>query len=316
MALGYSTDSVRVMAPIAITSAMITASTITPEDPNPVYAGGTTYAKGARVFVASTHRVYESLKDANTGHDPTVDTNRFDATGTPTWWWEVGPTNAYAMFDGMVSTQSVGASPLTVTLTPGAFNGFAMFGLDGDHIHVVIKDMPGGTVIYDYNEDLENSAPPDYYEHFFDPFRPQTVLIATGLDPYKKSEITFTITKTTGTPKIGMFACGDLRPLGAPLRGASVEPQDFSSITTNEFGTTTVRKRHNATGMVISAKMPIEDANYMLDNLRQLLGTPCVVIGSDKENYEGLTVFGLISGRMGYDEYGENTLNITVKGMV
>ena len=312
----YSTDNVNIMVPLEITAAKITSSTISPEDPNPAWSSGSTYAKGNQVFSASTHRVYESLKDSNTDHDPTVDANRFDATGAPTWWFEVGPTNKFAMFDGLVSTQSSGGSPLTVVLKPGAFNGFAMFGIDGDHLHVTVKDAPGGTVIYDYNEDLEGSAPPDYYEYFFDPFRPQTKFVATGIPPYSNSEITFTITKGSGNAKIGMFACGDLRPIGAPLRGASVEPQDFSYIQTNDFGITTVKKRWNATGMNISAKMPVEDANLVLDVVTDLLGTPCVVIGSEKVNYEGMTVFGLISGRMGYDEYGENTLNLTVRGLV
>lgn len=312
----YGTDTVRIMAPVAITAAMITSTSISPEDPTAVFAGGTTYAKGARVHSTTTHRVYESLQASNTGNDPTVDSNRFDATGAPTWWWEVGPTNAWAMFDGMISTQSFDTATLSVTLTPGAFNGFAMFGLDGDHIHIVVKDAPGGAIIYEYDEDLEDSAPPDYYEYFYDAFRPQTKLIATGLDPYALSEITFTITKATGDAKIGMFACGDLRPLGAPLRGASADPQDFSYISTNDFGITTVKKRYNATGMTIAAKMPVEDANYALDVVSELLGVPCVVIGSEKENYEGLTAFGLVSARMGFDEYGENVLNITVKGMV
>lgn len=310
------TDNVRLMAPITITSAMITANNITPEDPAAAWLVGTTYNIGDRVFLASTHKVYESLKASNTGKDPSVDANRFDATGTPTWWFEVGPTNAWAMFDGLVSTQSSRAASIAVTIKPGAFNGFAMFGLDGDHIHVVVKDATGGNVIYDYDRDLESSAPPDYYEHFFDPFRPQTVLIATGLDPYAGSEITFTITKATGNAKIGMFACGDMRPVGAPLRGASVEPVDYSFISTNEFGITEVKKRYNATGMAISAKMPIEDVNLVLDTVRNFLGTPCVVLGSEVTHYEGMAVYGLVSGRMGYDEYGASTLNLTVKGLV
>lgn len=312
--MAYGTDNVRVMAPLEIGSAQITATSISPEDPSSAYSGATTYAKGDQVHSTTTHLVYESVKDSNTGHDPTVDANRFDAMGAPTWWFEVGPTNAYAMFDGLVSTQSQD-SPLTVTIKAGAFNGFAMFGLDGDHITITIKDSPGGTTIYSYDADLESSAPPDYYEYFFDPFRPQRKLIATGIDAYADMEITYSIT-STATAKLGMFACGDLRSMGAPLRGASVEPQDFSWVSTNDFGITRVKKRHNATGLNINAKMPVEDANVVLDDISQFLGTPCVVIGSEKPNYEGLTVFGLISGRMGYDEYAENVLNITVKGLV
>lgn len=314
-----ATDSINIMAPIAITAAMITSTTITPEDASGVYSSGATYAKGNRVHVVATHRVYESLQDSNTNHDPTLPENQVDGTGAGTWWLDLRPTNLFAMFDGMVSTQSFDTGTLTVVLTPGAFNGFALFGLDGDHIHITGRTTPGGTVYYDYDEDLEGSEPPDYYEYFFDPFKPQTQLIATGLLPYASAELTVTVTKTTGDAKIGMLAVGLFSSLGAPLRGATVEPIDYSYISTDAFGTTTVKKRYNATGMTISGKSSIEDASSVLDVVKKLLGIPCVVIGSTKANFQGMTVFGLVSGRMAYapdNAVDEVTLNLNVKGLV
>lgn len=240
-------------------------------------------------------------------------------SGAGTWWLDIGPTNLWAMFDGMVSTQSVKASPLTVVLTPGAFNGFALFGLDGDHIHIVAKTAPGGTIYYEYDEDLEDSAPPDYYEYFYDPFKPQTQLIATGLTPYASAELTITVTRATGDCKIGMVAVGLFTSVGAPLRGASVDPVDYSYIQTDQFGVTTVRKRHNATSMTISGKADVKDASFILDTIKRMLGTPSVVIGSTKADYRGMTTFGLVSGRMVYapdNAVDEVTLNITVKGLI
>ena len=311
-----STDTIRILAPIQITAAMITSSTISPEDTAPVWASGTTYADGARVYMASTHRVYESLQGSNLGKDPSLPANQVDSTGAGTWWLDVGPTNLFAMFDGLVSTQSVKAGTLTVVLHPGAFNGYALFGLDGDTISITQKDAPGGAVVYSYSGDLEGSAPPDYYEYFFDPFKPQTRLIGTDLPAYNDSEITITVTKVTGDAKIGLVALGDMRPLGAPLRGASVEPVDYSYISTDQFGVTTVKKRYNATGLVISGQSSIEDASAVLDTVKNLLGIPCVVIGSEAPNFDGLTVFGLVSGRMSYPQADEVTLNLTVKGLV
>lgn len=313
-----ATDSINIMAPTAITDAMITASSISPEDSTAAWSSATAYVVGDRVHMVSTHRVYEALQ-ASTNKDPSVQANQINAAGEGTYWLDVGPTNLWAMFDTTVSTQSTDASPLSVTLTPGAFNGFALFGLDGDHIHIVAKTAPGGTIYYEYDEDLEDSAPPDYYEYFYDPFKPQTQLIATGLLPYASAEITITITKTTGDAKIGMAAIGLFSSIGAPLRGASAEPIDYSFISTDQFGTTTIRKRRNATGMSISGKADVTDASNILDIVKRLLGTPAVVIGSTKENYLGLTAFGLVSGRMVYaadNAVDEVTLNLTVKGLV
>jgi len=310
-------DICSILAPVTITAAMITSTNLTPEDPNPAWSAAN-FAEGARVYKASTHRVYEAAQAMTSGapKDPEVLANRFNAAGEVTFWIEVGPTNLYAMFDGLVSTKTRRATNITITLKPGYFNGFALFGLEAEHINAVVKDAPGGTVIYTLDQDLEGSEPADYYEYFFDRFKPLRQFIATGIDPYNNMEITLTLSSASSEVAVGMFALGDLRPIGAPLRGASVEPVDYSSVITNEFGETTVRKRNNATGMNINAKMSIEDANTVLDTIKEVLGTPVVVIGSQVTMYEALTVFGLVSARQTYDDFGEPVVNITVKGLI
>lgn len=313
-----SDDICSVLAPIEITAAMITATSLAAEDPNPVWSSVTTYLEGERVYLASTHRVYEaSGMTGNLNKDPSVPANQYNAAGVITYWIDADPTNEFAAFDPEVNTQSVGTgTTLSYTIQPGYFNGFALFGLDADSLMVTVKDAPGGAVIYTFSGPLEGSAPADYYEYFFDRFKPQTQFIATGIDPYNDAEITLTLTKLSGEPKMGMFAIGDMRPLGAPLRGASVEPVDYSRVITDSFGRTKTKKGHNATGLVISAKMSIEDANTVLDTVKELLGIPVVVVGSTATMYEALTVFGLMSGRQQYDDFGEPVLNITVKGTI
>lgn len=316
-----SDDICSVLAPIQITAAMIASVTANgvalPEDPNPLWSAAN-FAVGARVYKSTTHRVYEAAQamTAADPKDPELDANRFNAAGEVTYWIDAGPTNKYAMFDAVVSTQTAGATPLVITLTPGYFNGFALFKLDADDIEVTVKDAPGGTVIYHYAAPLEGSAPADYYEYFFDRFKPQTQFIATGIDPYNDAEITLTLTKGSGNAKIGMFATGDMRPIGAPLRGASVEPVDYSYTSIDAFGNLTTKKRSNATGLNISCKMNIEDANTVLETVKDLLGIPVVVVGSTAAMYEALTVFGLVSARQQYDDFGEPVINITVKGTI
>jgi len=315
-----SDDICSVLAPIGITPGMITATSLVAEDPNPAWSSASAYAVGNRVYKASTHRVYEAAQAMTAGagaKDPELPANQYNAAGVITYWIDAGPTNQYAMFDGEVNTPTVGTgTTLSITMKPGYFNGFALFGLDADSMVVTVKDGTGGTVIYSFSGPLEGSAPADYYEYFFDRFKPQTQFIATGIDPYNDAEINLALTKLSGQPKIGMFAIGDMRPLGAPLRGASVEPVDYSRVVTDSFGRTRTKKGHNATGLVISCKMSIEDANAVLDTVKELLGMPVVVVGSTATMYEALTVFGLMSGRQQYDDFGEPVINITVKGTI
>lgn len=313
-----SDDICSALAPVAITAAMITASSLAVEDPHPAW-GPNNYAAGDRVYKASTHRVYEAAQamTSTAPKDPEVPANQYNAAGVITYWIDADPTNKFAAFDPEINTQTVGTgTTLSYTIKPGYFNGFALFGLDADSIVGTVKDATGGTVIYSYSGPLEGSAPADYYEYFFDRFKPQTQFIATGIDPYNGAEITLTLTKLSGGPKIGMFAIGDMRPLGVPKRGASVEPIDYSRVVTDSFGRTRTKKGHNATGLVISCRMNIEDANTVLNTVKELLGVPVVVVGSTATMYEALTVFGLISARQQYDEFEIPVINITVKGTI
>lgn len=318
--LKNSTDAVSVLAPIDMTSdriESIRAGGVTlPEDSSPVWNSATTYGLGARVHVVSAKRVYESAQANNVGKDPTQPANQFSAAGVATWWIDLGPTNRSAMFDNMISTPSAGASPFEITLKPGAFNGIAMFGLGADQLRVEVIDTDTGNVIYNYDAPLEGTAPSDYYEYFFEPFKPQTQFIATAIEPYASARVRITLTRATGQARIGLLALGDLKPLGVPLRGASVEPVDYSYIGTDSFGNTTIKRRNSATGLSVQSKMDIDDANTVLRTVQDLLGEPVVVVGSRAAGYEAMTVFGLMSGRLQYDEYARPTLNLTVKGLI
>lgn len=313
-----SDDIASVLAPISVTDTMVKSimsnGTALPEDPRTAWNSGTPYNMGDQVYAG--HRIYESVQNSNTGKDPTIISNQYSAAGIATWWIDAGPTNRFAMFDALISSQTAAAGPLSIVLAPGAFNGIALFGLDGDTLAVTVRDATGGNIVYSYLAPLEGSQPADYYDYFFLPFKPQTQFIATDLVPYSSSEVTITIGKASGTAKVGMVALGDLKPLGAPLRGASVEPVDYSYVSTDAFGNTTIRKRNNATGLTIQAKLDIDDANDVLRSVKDLLGVPVVVVGSTAVGYENLTVFGLLSGRLQYDDFGEPTLNATVKGLI
>jgi len=88
----------RIIRPATINDAALTASTV-PETAPAAYAGGTTYALGARVsvFSGTVATVYESLQASNTGHTP---------ASSPTWWAEVGTT--YSTYS-TVTTYAQGA---------------------------------------------------------------------------------------------------------------------------------------------------------------------------------------------------------------
>ncbi|MBP6708792.1 MAG: hypothetical protein KA223_06500 [Candidatus Accumulibacter sp.] len=304
--------SLYVLPPIALTDAMFVSSTV-PETDYAAYAAGTTYAVGTRCISAVTHRIYESLRASNTGNDPTAIVNR---AGTAPWWLEVGPTNRWAMFDSVVSTQTTVASPLTVVLRPGQFNAVYLGGLDADQLALTVRDAPGGAVIYDATLVLEGSAPADYYEHFFDRFKPQRDYLASGLDAYYTAEITLTLTKASGSVKCGILALGDLKPLGATMYGAKAKPKTYSYIDIDDFGSLTIKRRKATTDVSLSAMLKLDEANTTLETIQSVLDVPCAWIGNDLPEYGGLRVFGLGSGELTYDLPKDCKLSLTIQGLI
>lgn len=318
-------DECSILVPVDIigTSGAITSITSVgvelAEDPNPAWlSSGKTYVAGERVHLLSTHRVYEATGAANNlGKDPSLPANQFDAAGSPTFWIEVGPTNRTAMFDGKVNTQTVADSPLTFTLTPGAFNGFALLNIDADSYSVTVKDSPGGEVIYgEPITRLEGSKPADYREYFFDRFKPLTQFVRTGIDMYGEAEISITLNKATGQVKLGMFAIGEQMPVGIPQRDSVVNPSSFSYFKQDAFGNAVVKKRPSATGMSIPCVTETINANTVKGVIDSVAGTPCLVIGSKAPLYEWMTSFGLVKASLKPVPFPYTTVNLEVTGFI
>lgn len=312
-------EQLSILAPISITDTLLTSSTVaenngTADGGAIAYNAATTYGLAARCISTVTHHIYESAQAANTGHDPTDINNRIPATTA--WWLDKGPTNKYAMFDGVVSTPTVDASPLTVVLKPGFFNAVVGFGFDADTLTITVKDAPGGNVIYSDFHTLENSLPSDWYDYFFAPYKVQRDYIDYGIDQYLNAEITLTFARTSGNISIGMLAVGDLRPLGETQYGAKVKPKTYSYINVDAFGNNTITHRKSANDLSATAFLAVEDANRVLETITELLDVPCAVIGSTLSQHSGMRVFGLLSGEISYDQPNDCLLTANVQGLI
>lgn len=284
----------------------------TTETDYPLWSSATSYTMGIRVIRLTTHRIYECAT-ANTNKDPIDIINR---VGSVIYWIDISPTNRWAMFDQEVSTQTAITSTLYVTLLPGYFNSVYLGKVDADTLGIVVKDAPNGNITYQYNGVLEGSAPADYYEYFFDRFKPLTDFIASGIDPYNLAEITLILTKITGQVKCGVIALGDLRPLGSTSYGAKVMPKTYSYIKQDEYGNNKIQRRKNTKDMKVDAFLDLSEANTVLEVITSLLDVPCVWVGAEGSSYTGLRVFGLGSGELSYDYPEHCMLSLTVQGLI
>ncbi|WP_282825183.1 hypothetical protein [Pelomonas sp. V22] len=306
----------QILVPLEITDTSLYSSTIAEPDTTigeAAWISGHTYAIGDEAIRVETHRVYRR-ESAGAGTIPPED----DTAN----WTDIRPTNKWAAFDGEISTQSRDTEALTYVLRPGFFNSVSVYGADGEKVRAIVKDAPGGSVIFDQEVDLIEPVP-DWYEWYFSPIRAATKAVFSEILPYPDAELTISVTSSPGVAvKFGLIAVGDLRGLisgggwGGTLGGAKAEPRSFSYIKTEIDGTTRIVKRRAATDTSFSVAMPREIADYALVCVQEVLDVPCAVIASSGPGFQGLNNFGLVSGSMSYDSFGTATLTLNVKGLV
>ena len=271
------------ISPMTVTTAMLVSSTRAENDYS-AWSSGTTYAIGNRVISTGTHRIYESVQNSNTNHDPTTDT-------TATWWLDVGPTNRWAMFDRAIGSVTSQATPLTVVLDPGeAIQGVALLDVDANQAVVSMTDGAGGATVYSRTTDMSDQAPlVDWYMYFFEPLAPRTTLILDDLPPYRNGRLTVSLTATT-TAKCGTLAMGSVVEVGDVRYGARVGIIDYSKKVTDAYGVTSVVQRAYAKRMEIDVAIPAGRVDYIASALADIRATP--VVWYDASSYLSLINYG------------------------
>ena len=264
----------KVIKPITITDAMFTSSNVS-EDDYAEYVAGTTYADGDTVIETATgvHKIYESLKAANTGNYPPD-----NLTGVDPWWLEVGATNRWKMFDYVVQTQTENVSFIEVVLTPGvAINSICLLNLDAATIIIVMNDPVAGEV---YNELIileatevvlwESgtvwSAAEEWQGGTYNDLV-EKVALKTDLPSYPNAALTVTISSSGVTAKCGVLIIGTYKDLGETRYSPGVGIRDYSIKEADDFGDFTVTER--AFSKRVSCEFFMETEDHM-DILRFL----------------------------------------------
>ena len=298
----------KLIRPETVTDAMLKTSNVSATTAA-AYAGGTTYALGARVQVDATnsHLVYESLQAGNTGHTP---------ASSPTWWVLVGATNRWAMFDQSNSSQTSNADSIAVTLAAGSrVDAVALMNISAATARVVMTDATDG-VVYDQTIDLTStSGITDYYEWCFEPVVRKTDLALTGLPPYFAPTLDITLTDTGTTVLCGACVIGLAREIGGTQYGAGIGIQDYSLKTVDDFGTSSITERAFAK----RGNFDLSVESTLVDEVARLLAsyraTPIVWIGSAE--YGSTILFGFFKDFSIVISYPEvSACSIEIEGLV
>lgn len=250
-------STLRLLQPLEVNSAMLASSSI-PEADHAEWFSGATYALGARVILAATHRIYESAAAGNVGNDP---------AGASGLWIDIGPTNRWAMFDQALGSLTTADSVITLTLTPGqAVNALALL----DVIATSVRVQTGA-----YDRTSVPSAAPG---------------MVTFLDmPSSVAPVTVTIAGAGGV-SVGTMLIGSLVGLGVTEAAPTAGITDYSRKETDGFGETTLverawAKRMNVRGLISTAALDV-----VAGRISAVRARPSLWIGHD--SLESVTVYG------------------------
>lgn len=270
----------------------LVSSTI-PEDDAPAWNNATTYAIGNKVI--QNHKVYSSVKDSNTGHDPIT-----TSIGIESWWRLLGYTNRWTMFDEAVSSQTglVGTPNTEVsfstTIRFDRSTGFALLNLTGHTVVVKITEEGDTSPYWERTFKLNKPMSP-WWKWFFEPLSSIRDVVITDIPVAYRAQIEITVVGT-GRAGVGLFVVGQQVNVGATLYGVNAGMKSYSKKTTDEFGNTFLIKRRTAKRHSCELFVHPVDADSVFSFLTDMDSVPAIWIGDNRDQanrgYQVLTVYG------------------------
>lgn len=238
------------------------------------------------VFIkTSSHKKYQAVVD--TLLDPLE-----GLLTVPPQWVELGPTNKYSAFDGVIGNTSSYKKQITYDIKPsGIYNAVSGFNITGvSKVNVAITSDQGSVV---YDEDIamsDNSQVVNWYAYYFTPIIKKAQFTVTDLPTYGGSTVKVTFTGDSSV-SVGEFVVGSQIYLGVTQYGVSIQGLDFSRKSRDEFGNFEIIRRGTSRLVDYDLKIDRGMVGYVARQLDQISTTPCVWVGSNEFTDE-TTVYG------------------------
>lgn len=298
-----------------ITPEMLVSSNAPVRLPGETEWSNQAWSAGDLVTRTETKRVYRAVYDVPAGGVPPEENI---AVAQLPYWQDFRPMNQWAMFDGRVSTQTIGPNgDLVVVLTPGVITDLWLGNIsNATGVHVVVKDAPGGSVIYDSRRETYEPVT-SWWAWWFGPFNIAKDSMFTGIPAYRNSEVTITI-ESGGVAALGMAALGITENLGHTLWDPETDYRNYSARQLDSTwgpseGTGgVVTKDQNYLVLVDPDDAP-RVSRFMHDAMRR----PAVWIPHGDPKFEGIRGFGqAVDSRMRYPNAAWVELSISTRGFI
>lgn len=301
-------SGMKIIKPTVITDAMLVSSSVAePDVGEEAWLATKAYVVGNVVIRATTHRKYERKVAGTTSTLPESDADN---------WFDIGPTNRWAMFDRKVGTTTTSAGPLTVVLRVGGVSGLGALELAGRSLTATLRDSPGGAVVYTKTIVLDGTVIESVYDWFFADFEQLTDAVMIDLPQhFTNGELTIELTGTSGV-EIGVLQAGRVIEVGMTKKGASVGITDFSKKERDIFGNFDILERTWSKNSSMQVLTDARDFNKIYRRLASIRAVPCIYIGTDRVGFEPMITYGF------YKDFGitvdyehSHLLNIEIEGL-
>lgn len=290
------------------------------------WSSGSTYSLGDIVSVGTytgsntvsisdtTTGTYKSLTNSNTNNNPTTSLSN---------WVRIGPTNQFAMFDTVVSSQSSATTEFTICIKTSGLDSIAVLNVEGASVSVAVSDASLSSqyisnVIWQETKYLTGGQSYDWYSYFFyDPDTRLTQAVYTDIPAVTSNIITIRV-KGTGTVKAGILVEGLLKNIGETQYGVTAGIIDYSKKETDEFGNTRITVRNYSKRMNAKVHLTNPNVNRVQRLLYSIRSSPVLWIGSEDTSFEEpLVIYGYYKSFDTEIAYPTHSLcNLEIEGLI
>lgn len=309
-----------ILLPIEITASMIGAGTNIPAVD--ASAGEVAWSGAGTAYSIGDERVdgdsiYACVKAHTSAASPTP---KNDAVN----WLFKRPTNRMSPFDDYIYTRAIRAGEIKYVITPGFFNGFAIYGAEANTTTITVRDAAGGTVLLSQTQDMWEQAYGEW-EYLFGNLQQTSKLTRSDLPMRPAAELEILLARNIPTlnAELGYLSVGQWQTMLAPVAnvpgteyGASVTPKSYSYFRRNDDGTYTRRQGRVAKSISASVLIDARDAPRVSQLLERILDIPVAIEASSLPRYGHISTVGFVTGSVTSESWGIARVQINVDGNI
>ena len=309
---------------LVVPNAIDLVSSSVPEDEYASWSVSTAYSVGDRCIYE--HYIYECMT-AHTGKQPDKNTNSISGV-----WRAVGATNRWAMFDDVVSTQTVapsGADALVVTVAFDYADCIGLMNIIGESVKFEVFDA-GETEPY-YTKDFSLvQDTTNFRDFFYSPIERVNDITYTFSDIVNSnipigvpgSTLKMALTLTGGGASVGHMVVGLARGIGQTQFNATAGAKTYSRRIEDEYGNLTIIPRRVVKKVACKVEVEPVHSNVVAKLLNKIDIKPALFLADNRDTFEGgyemLVIYGTKTDHeflLNPDGMSIDMLNISIEGV-